>query len=152
MPRYFTHYWMNSTCRLLEHELEGERLVHTAGNLFVRRKLGHGDIVYIVTVRRGTMFLIARMKVDRIVTKREAQRILKEEVWDASDHLIGRRASGTSIRFDLQVPLSVSKALRFVIKTQHNTSKAYFWKTNSFLRIAHEYLFIMRKPRSQLGL
>jgi hypothetical protein len=66
MSRYFTHYWQNSTWRDLQARGDGESLKHIAGNLFKKRGVDVGDVVYVVTVLRGTLFLCGKLGVGKI--------------------------------------------------------------------------------------
>jgi hypothetical protein len=112
VPRYFTHYWKNETCR--DHELDsGELLDYIAGNLFSQRGVKEGDVVYAVTVERGRLFLIGRLTVGQICGPAEAARILEtEELWPAKEHIIA--ASATPMRFDIEVPSEVTERLLFI--------------------------------------
>jgi len=62
----FTHYWKNDT---FEHTWanghEGERLNHTAGNIFANADVKKGDAVYVITVIKGELFLVGRMTVEK---------------------------------------------------------------------------------------
>src|SRR5207249_7420458 len=45
MPRYFTHYWSNSTWLDHAERFKGQPLHHTAGNQFIKRGIEPGDFV-----------------------------------------------------------------------------------------------------------
>src|SRR5437764_1485926 len=111
MPRYFTHYWKNETCR--DHEPDsGEPLDYIAGNMFCERGVKEGDVVYVVTVKRGRLFLIGRLTVEQICSPAEAARIIEtEDLWPAKEHIIA--ASATPMRFDIEVPSEVTGKLLF---------------------------------------
>lgn len=94
---------------------EGERLEHVSGNLFRARGVTAGDIIYVVTVFRGTLFLCGKMEVGLICGKKEAASRIGcelEDLWDASEHVLG--AAATPMRFDLAVPPEVVRGLGFV--------------------------------------
>lgn len=112
MPRCFTHYWKNETCR--DHEPDsGEPLDYIAGNRFRERGVNEGDVVYVVTVKRGRLFLIGRLSVANICGRAEAGRALQtDDLWPAKDYIVA--ASATPMRFDLEVPSEVTKKLLFV--------------------------------------
>ena len=108
----FTHYWQGSTCDYLIKN-EGELLSHTAGNQFKSRGVQVGSQIYIVTVRNGTLYVIARLEVAKIVSMREAQRHFKSQVWEADEHIICKPSACTRMRFNKSVPVSVTKQLLF---------------------------------------
>jgi hypothetical protein len=112
MPRYFTHYWKNETCR--DHEPDsGEPLDYIAGNLFRERGVNESDVIYVVTVKRGCLFLIGRLTVGQICGPAEAARILgTDDLWPAKEHIIA--ASATPMRFDIEVPSEHIEKLLFV--------------------------------------
>lgn len=124
MPRFFTHYWKNSTCELQqEMGFEGKRFGHTAGNLFTKRKVGRGDFVYAITVRNGRLFVIGRLEVGQIISKQAAQSVFPYEVWDAADHVVALQRTGTVIRFDVAVPAKLSTGLRFMCRGRTSNPK-----------------------------
>jgi len=80
VKQYFTQYWTNDTWNKNAY-LEGQDLNYTAGNLFARSKVCSGDSVYIVTVFAGRLFLLGRLTVDRICSRREWKKFhSKDEV------------------------------------------------------------------------
>jgi hypothetical protein len=114
MPRYFTHYWKNSTWFYNQECETGQLLDHTAGDLFTKRGVGAGDIVYVVTVLSGKLYLGGKMAVLKICKEQEAAQYLGwkvDELWEAGDHLIAE--SATPMRFDLAVPHQTTVRLRF---------------------------------------
>ncbi len=117
MPRYFTHYWRNETWErereLWETNPEGYPLNHAADNKFAERGVGAGDYVYPVTLARGELYLLGRMKVEKVCGFEEAAEELgTEDLWDANDHVVSTEY--TPKRFDLVVPPEVAGRLRFV--------------------------------------
>ena len=114
MPRYFTHYWKNSTWEFTRR-LSGpdETLDHVADNRFVERGVGRGDYIYAVTNMQGELYLLGRLRVGRVCDRDEAARALgTDDLWDASDHVLASEA--TPKRFDRAVPLGVTERLAFV--------------------------------------
>jgi hypothetical protein len=111
MSNAFTHYWQNETWGNERPENAGRPFNHTAGNEFDKRGVTKGDRVYVVTNLRGKMFVAGRMTVDRVVGQREAERVLKQRLWKARDHVLG--VGGTPMRFDLRVPDAIVKRLKF---------------------------------------
>lgn len=115
MSRYFTHYWQNSTWRDIEARGEGDTLEHIAGNMFKKRGVDIGDMVYVVTVLNGRLFLCGKLKVGKICNVNEAAKDLDcepQDLWEASEHIIASEA--TPMRFDRSVPLDITANLRFV--------------------------------------
>jgi hypothetical protein len=115
MSQYFTHYWQNSTWRDTQARGEGERLVHIAGNLFNKRGVEVGDIVYIVTVFSGNLFLCGKLKVGKLCDVHQAAKDLEckpQDLWEASEHIVASEA--TPMRFDRSVPSAITANLRFV--------------------------------------
>src|SRR5689334_10151533 len=117
MPRYFTYYWKNEFCEPEEEGAPERYLNHLAGSRFLKRGVKPGDFVYLVTVKKGELYLVARMEVGEIVDTQEAAILLKrdpEELWDAEEHLMAKPGSGTCMIFDRWVSLDVTKSLRFL--------------------------------------
>jgi hypothetical protein len=116
----FTHYWKNDTFEQMRaNGHEGEPLDHTAGNTFSNVGVKPGDSVYVITVKKGELFLVGRMKVSNIVhSNAEAERLLGYDVWPAADHLIANENECTPMRFRRRVPLQIVQQLRFDSKTQ----------------------------------
>ena len=111
--KHFTHYWKNSTWTD-GSESEGEPLDHTASNLFGKRGVTKGDLVYVLTVKRGLLYLCARLEVDRVTSQEDAEQQFGEEVWPAKDHIIASPKSGTLQRYGQHLPPATARELRFV--------------------------------------
>ncbi len=56
-----------------------------------------GDNVYDVTLMSGWLFLIGRMQVEKIVSYREAEKLLPYEADPAAEHLLARRRTGHTV-------------------------------------------------------
>lgn len=117
MTRYFTQYWTNETWNYNRNG-EGELLNHIAGNLFKERGVKPGDIVYVVTVIKGKLYLLGKMKVAKVYNLEEAGAELSYEVWEASDHLIAAAATPTD--YNREVPLEVTKNIKFISGSDKN--------------------------------
>jgi hypothetical protein len=112
MKRHFTHYWANATWTSHEHQ-DGEPLYHTAGNLFRRRGVRCGDLIYVVTGRKGRLYLLGRLTVALICGPNKAKQLLcADDVWDAREHIIA--TSATLMRFDFEVPTAATQQLLFI--------------------------------------
>jgi len=114
MKRYFTHYFSNRTWEV-EKDIATDDPVfrHTAGNLFKARGVRVGDIVYFVTVKKGTLLVAGKLTVGKICDKDEAAAELGDDnLWEAAEHIVA--SAGTSKHFDLAVSASITKKLLFV--------------------------------------
>ena len=85
---YWTHYWTNKTVLEREGREKPDKIGHTADNAFKRRGVLPGDVVYIVTVLKGSIHIIGRLIVDQVLDQRGAEAYFGEPVWLAEDHLI----------------------------------------------------------------
>jgi hypothetical protein len=110
MKRYFTHYWKNTTWDANSDSVGG-LVCHTAGNMFHRRSVASGDVVYVITVRRGRLYLLGRLTVGRICSHRQAQELFGPDIWKAQEHIIA--VSGTPKRFDFEVLPAITERLLF---------------------------------------
>jgi hypothetical protein len=117
MARYYTQYWSKEWLRD-ERIIEDELLNHTAGNQFFKKwGVIPGDFIYIVTVNKGQLYLMGRMEVDKVCSQKEAEKLLgTSDLWEGKDHLIAK-PDPEILRFDRQVPLDVTKRLRFLSPT-----------------------------------
>jgi hypothetical protein len=114
MPRSFTHYWSNDTYRQARDD--GDAGVESLyGNQFRRRGVQAGDLVYIVTVLQGRLFLLCKLRVERVCDEDEAAARFGCEVDDLDDAAeFVFAAASTALRFDVEVPLEWVERLRFV--------------------------------------
>lgn len=108
MARFFTYSWQYAEAR---KESEAGLLGHAAGSRFSSRGIEAGDLVYIVAVHRGQLYLLGKMQVGKIVSKDEARRILGTEPYDAPEHLIASACTSAELT---EVPVAVAKELRFI--------------------------------------
>ena len=115
MTRYFTHYWSNRTWD--NHQktgLVGELLDHTAGDLFTSRHVAPGDSVYVVTVIKGILAVLAKLQVGRICGVDQAAQELHcspEKLWEANDHIIA--SASTPMNFTQRIPPELAAQLQF---------------------------------------
>jgi hypothetical protein len=108
--RAFTTYWKNKTW---DGNPERGGLRHTASNEFRAHGVKAGDRVYITTIRDGQLYVGARLTVKKIVTRAEAQRLLKDRnLWDSKDHIIATR--NEVFHASRQVLTDSARQLRFV--------------------------------------
>ena len=116
MTKFFTHYWQNHTwIDNVDDIPEGELLEHTAGNLFKSRGVENDDVIYIVTVKKGNLFLGGCLTVGRICNVKQAAQVLgttPTKLWKADEHVIASEA--TAIQKNLRVSLETTEKIRFV--------------------------------------
>lgn len=112
---------------------EYEAVNHSAGNSFRKRGVSIGDIVYVVSLADGRLFLGGRMTVRRIVSRAEAAHILgTDNLWDADEHLIDDE-SGTPINFHRTLAPEVCRQLRFV--SPQSEPKGFFFVSDTRLDV-----------------
>jgi len=111
MTRYFTAYWKNdSWTRELQR---GATLNHTAANNFRSKGVAPGDVVYIVTVLKGELYVGGKIVVERVVSQKQAEEaILGENLWNAVDHLIAVPGATAPLR-PIQASSSVARRILF---------------------------------------
>ena len=132
MARYFTAYWKNVNCEdARDQGLDGAPLDHTAGSRFNRSGVGsvaeERDYVYVVTVRKGVLFLVGKMEVrGPAVTQKQAAESLSYESYDAPEHLMAKAC--TPMRFNWKDPVSISttRALEFKVPGTNRTRRLKF--------------------------
>jgi hypothetical protein len=114
MPeRYFTQYWTNETWR--REAIRLDDLDHTAGNQFRKKGIRAGDVIYIITIFDGKMFLGGKLVVDQVVGKQMAAEILDTSpgmLWDAKDHVLADDEEYLySFDPDNEVPWDIAKGI-----------------------------------------
>lgn len=116
MPRYLTHYWLNQTWeRNRIDNSDGDLLDHIAGNLFRERGVRVGDMVYVVTVIKGSLYVCGKLMVGKICDVDEAAAALgcePEDLWEADEHVLSSAA--IAMDFNLKVPTKLTRRLRFL--------------------------------------
>ena len=116
MVRYYTHYWANRTCKdFAVMGLDGEVLNHTAGNLFRKTGIKPADIIYVVTVIKGQLFIVGKLEVKLICNQNEAGKLLKcepSDLWEAEEHVIASKT--IKMKFNRGIPSNVTENLEFV--------------------------------------
>ena len=110
---HFTYLWTNE-CRLnwIAKGFEGNPLDVSAGSAFTKRGVKKGDIMYVLCVENGLVFLIGRMKVARILSRAAYDAEFgNPELWDGDEVVVGE--NGTPCRFNFTIPPYKLKNLRF---------------------------------------
>src|SRR4051794_3169841 len=86
-------------------------LNHAANAQFRARGVVPGDRVYVVATEQGSLLLLGRLDVERVVDQAQAERSFREPVYEAPDHLIG---TGTELRLDRVVPEHIARDIERV--------------------------------------
>lgn len=110
MADYF-YYWSNSTVA----ENLGTRMEHAAGERLGKVKAG--DVLWLITYQDDKLFLVGRVQVGKVVSRREAERLLgTTDLWDARYHVIASPGTAEEIRVvDIT---DLARSLRF----EHSSS------------------------------
>jgi hypothetical protein len=115
MASQFMSYWIPEQSAL--HDPEAT-LNHSASNQYKRCRVG--DVLWIVTVRDGKLYLVGRFSIKHLVDHETACRLLdNDDLWAADLHAIGDPKGGDPIR-----PVSIHKIahhLRFENKAGKET-------------------------------
>ena len=114
LMRFWTNYWKNRDWRD-DVNKEHEPVRHAAANTLRRRGVSSGDMVYIVSLADGQLFLGGRMTVKQIASKDDAVNILRsDELYEADEHAIGEESDGTPLNLHRRLASAVSRQLNFV--------------------------------------
>lgn len=107
---YFTHYWQNDTWELNRKEdFQETVLAHISGNSFLKRGVEIGDSVYVVTVKKGKLYLCGKLIVGKFCSVEEIAEDLglsPDNLWQASEHIVASET--TEPVWDLEVPISIT--------------------------------------------
>lgn len=110
---HYLQYWRPETVAydLDQSDATGDwRLEHTASNQL--RHVKGGDVVWVITMEDGRLYLIGRMEVDVVVNQKEAARILKyNDLWEADYHALA--APGTESDMTVIDITDLAPKLRF---------------------------------------
>jgi hypothetical protein len=116
---FWTQYWTPATVDREKAGIEDgdydDKFDHTAGNMFRKRGVAAGDVVYVVSLIKGTIHIIGRMVVNKIVDQAEAERERGPDLWEADDQILAKQPS-SRLRFDVVVPAERLNELEFVNK------------------------------------
>src|SRR5215471_5970457 len=118
--RYFSHYWLEETCRWEKEHYAGQPFKHTASNLLRKRGVKPGDFIYGWSFNDGKLYIIGRMQVGRFVTQREADALYKSAedwAWEATDHVFAKPGTATPMTFNKVVPPNLVRKLSFLDPT-----------------------------------
>lgn len=114
MPSAFTHHWKIDTWNLTRRLSDHEPFKHTGGGEFRRRGVEPGDLLFGITVIDGKMYVGGWMRVNQILTQKQAERYLgRSDLWEALEHCVCEQEDCSRLIFDLVVPDPIARRLRF---------------------------------------
>jgi hypothetical protein len=133
MTRYWTCHWQNRYWRG-DVNPEYEPVCASGSSSFRKRGVSVGDVVYIVSLADGQLFLGGRMTVKQIVSRAEAARIRdNDHLYDADKWIIGDEECGTPLNLHRRLTPEVSRRLRFV--SPRSEPKVLFFVSESRLDV-----------------
>ncbi len=114
MARAFTLYLSSDICEWhYGNDDSGKLFASAPGCMITRSGVAPGDILYGINVVVGTLFVVGRMKVDRILASFEdAQKLLGDAAWEMPEHAIAAEGSATPMYFSRQLPWDLTTQLR----------------------------------------
>lgn len=106
---YYLQYWRNETW-----DGHHDRVLdHTASNGYRQDEPRPGDVVYVVTISKGTLYVGARLVVDKVLGLRAARKALRDpDIWPARWHVFAREA--VPFRPDRALPVEAVRRIRLV--------------------------------------
>ena len=120
MPRYFTFHWRKEFWRP-EVNGEGSPIKSSGSNVFLQRRVSDGDIMYIVSLIDGYMYVGGKLTVSEIVDRQKAIHISRNpNLYDAKDWAINKDGTGCT-------PLNLKRRLAAEVtrKLKHKTGKGF---------------------------
>jgi hypothetical protein len=97
---------------------EGKPVRASASNSFRQRGVSVGDIVYVVSLNAGQLYLGGRMIVKRIVSRPEAVRLFhSDNLYDAEEWVVDPGQTGTLLDLHRRISPRLTKQLRFKSKS-----------------------------------
>ncbi|MCB2205010.1 hypothetical protein KQI65_09700 [bacterium] len=116
MARYYTLYLPSDICEWhYGNDDSGKPFVKAPGCMLTRSSIEQGDTVYGINVVAGTLFLVGRMRVARILSSYDEVRTeLGAEAWEMPEYLLAEEGSATAMYFSRQLPWEISSELRLL--------------------------------------
>jgi hypothetical protein len=114
--RFWTCHWQFRYWRAdVNHE--GRPVRSSGSNNFHKRGVSAGDVVYVVSLGAGQLYLGGRMIVKRIVTRPEAVRLWNNpNLYEAAEWVVDPEQAGTVLNLHRRLAPALTKKLRFVSK------------------------------------
>ncbi len=112
MKRYWTTHWRSEDWND-KSNTHGARITLTGSNMYRKRGISPGDVVYVVSQRAGKLLLGGRLVVKAIVSRKEAVRLAgKKPLFPVRDWATAR--SATNLDLNRSVAAKHARLLRFV--------------------------------------
>ncbi|MGH7172518.1 MAG: hypothetical protein ACRELG_19740 [Gemmataceae bacterium] len=109
MKQFFTYCWQHR--EVLLHK-DGEPVGSAYGSQFSRRGIEPGDEVYIVSVHRGRLHALGKMRVRAVLQSADEYRhLLGVEPFPAAEYIVAEACTPARRQ---EVPEQLTRALRFV--------------------------------------
>ncbi len=105
--RSFMHHWKNRLWRS-DVNPENEPITGANGNIFSKRGISAGDVVYVVTLREGQLYLGGRITVGRIGPPADG--------FEAAERIEAENNSGTRLKLHRRLVPVLSEKLHIVSK------------------------------------
>ena len=116
MARFWTCHWQFRYWRP-EINQEGRPVRSSGSNSFRKRGVSVGDIVYIISLSEGHLYLGGRMPVKRIVSKPEAARLWSNDnLCNAEEWVVDPEQTGTLLHLHRCLSATLTRQLRFESK------------------------------------
>lgn len=115
MTRYWTSYWRGENWLA---NTEYSPVEYSGGNQFKRRGIVAGDIVYIVSIQHGHLYLGGKMQVGEIISREEAvRRRRRKDLYDANEWLAGKKGTGSPLNLHRRLTADLARELRFISRS-----------------------------------
>jgi hypothetical protein len=102
---------------MINNGSEGQPLEDIFGSQFRKRKVQSGDIIYIVTMIDGELYLCSRMTVGNIYSRSQAHK-MGYEIGNATELILEEPGTSTTMHFDRKVSVEIWKSLRLVSRNK----------------------------------
>jgi hypothetical protein len=115
MASYWTCHWQ---FRLWRDDINTEfDLIDGSGsNVFRKRGVAPGDMVYVISLSEGLLYLGGRMPVKRIVSRAQAVRILgSNTLYEADEWVVDEDRTGTPLHLHRRLAPAVTKQLQWIL-------------------------------------
>jgi hypothetical protein len=117
----FTHYWSSAENDIDAAAASSTPLDYTVDSRFTRRGVRIGDSIYVLTARKGKLFLVGKLEVGKIVhSDAKAEALLGYHAWPGPTHLIASHCTPVQL---VELPPKVVARLRFISRSGRTTVK-----------------------------
>lgn len=112
-PKYWTAHWQNSLWNPIAN-LEGRPIQASGSGVLKTRGVAPGDVLYIISLSEGQLFLGGRMVVTDIVSRHVACKLLGRDSLFETDRWAINMGGGSPLHLHRRLAPDVSKKLRFM--------------------------------------